>query len=368
MFKKINWASFKGVQYQQDSRKRRRIPLPALRKKCIIALAVMSFIARRRTAVSLLSFTQLFVGTPAHHSLAFVQTASLGNFGRFKQPPQLIAYRSQPSISSSHSSHDASTTLGLWGGDFAGLYATFDLRGNVIPIPEYLLPPTLVEWGQEPLCLEVLVSEDKGSRCTLTILPAIGCSVDNLETMKSWQTLECRNATAASVSAANSTRACFHGATGSHDTNLKMEASFRLNDNHRVRAVVTVHRGSGRPVPPVEIFLERHVCPASSNGTIADGGGLDGQRVSRLLGERLCRSYDFPAQITVSGEANDDNHDTRFFPGNITIVAREDADADGMRLLEIGHFHDSEWRVVQTRVGEDGNVSLHITTRTTSHS
>ena len=46
------------------------------------------------------------------------------------------------------------------GGDFAGLAATFNPGdGTFIPIPEHLIPESLLEWGQEPKCLEVLVSE-----------------------------------------------------------------------------------------------------------------------------------------------------------------------------------------------------------------
>lgn len=50
---------------------------------------------------------------------------------------------------------------GVYGGDFAGLAATFNPGdGDFIPIPDYLIPDGLKEWGQEPKCLEVLVSED----------------------------------------------------------------------------------------------------------------------------------------------------------------------------------------------------------------
>ena len=92
--------------------------------------------------------------------------------------------------------------------------------GSFIPIPDYLIPDSLKEWGQEPKCLEVLVSEDlhedsddhfhyddfddddtddenrhrhhhrhhhhpsSMTRITTTILPDTGCSVDNLEFIK----------------------------------------------------------------------------------------------------------------------------------------------------------------------------------------
>ena len=36
----------------------------------------------------------------------------------------------------------------LIGGDFCGLSATFDLDGKLIPVPENLVPESLLEWGQ----------------------------------------------------------------------------------------------------------------------------------------------------------------------------------------------------------------------------
>ena len=78
------------------------------------------------------------------------------------------------------------------GGDFAGLKATFSASGKFLPIPEYLVPAELLEWGQEPSSLEVLVSEEaKGKeweRQIISVLPAIGCAIDNLETQKSCDT------------------------------------------------------------------------------------------------------------------------------------------------------------------------------------
>ena len=55
-------------------------------------------------------------------------------------------------------------------------------------IPDYLIPEAMKEWGMEPKCLEMLVSEDIKKwktmrRVTTTILPDTGCGVDNLETI-----------------------------------------------------------------------------------------------------------------------------------------------------------------------------------------
>jgi hypothetical protein len=75
------------------------------------------------------------------------------------------------------------------GGDFAGKAATFNpADGSLIDIPDYLIPEALIEWGQAPKCLDILVSEDIDEellvRSTVTVLPGTGCSIDNLETVK----------------------------------------------------------------------------------------------------------------------------------------------------------------------------------------
>jgi hypothetical protein len=92
------------------------------------------------------------------------------------------------------------TTAILGSGDYAGLSATFSSSGGeLIPVPEQLVPQSMIEWGDIPSSLEVLVSEailhdnnddDKKKKKTLmertiiTVLPEVGCGIDNLETTK----------------------------------------------------------------------------------------------------------------------------------------------------------------------------------------
>ncbi|KAL7494683.1 hypothetical protein ACHAWT_003325 [Skeletonema menzelii] len=91
------------------------------------------------------------------------------------------------------------------GGDHAGLSATFSSKtGELIPVPEHLVPESMIEWGAIPSYLEMLVSEDflkenqeKMERTIITVLPEVGCGIDNLETTKkveeyNLQTDECR--------------------------------------------------------------------------------------------------------------------------------------------------------------------------------
>jgi hypothetical protein len=94
-------------------------------------------------------------------------------------------------------------------GDYAGLSATFsssssDINkgvGELIPVPEHLVPESMIEWGDIPTYLEVLSSEDIITldhdpnndeekeqkimeRTVITVLPEVGCGIDNLETTK----------------------------------------------------------------------------------------------------------------------------------------------------------------------------------------
>ena len=88
-------------------------------------------------------------------------------------------------------------------GDYAGLSATFSSSssvGELIPVPEHLVPESMIEWGDIPTHLEVLSSEDivtldhdlnndegkgqKLERTVITVLPEVGCGIDNLETTK----------------------------------------------------------------------------------------------------------------------------------------------------------------------------------------
>jgi len=208
------------------------------------------------------------------------------------------------------------------GGDFAGLSATFDLKGDLIPVPEYLVPESLLEWGQEPSSLEVLVSEDFVKTCTsinkkdslwerqtVTVLPETGCGLDNLETTKSSEVVTMYDEDEDSWSSSSSNtfqqnqwvRTFCLPYEKNHRSGAKVEAAFGLPDNHRSRIVVEIlssddddkHKSNlceYEMQPPIRILLERQTNSLeSTHGTIADGGGLDAQSVSRLLGETLNR-------------------------------------------------------------------------------
>jgi hypothetical protein len=114
-----------------------------------------------------------------------------------------------------------SSNTTLLQGDFCGYLASFDIvptnnagsvayQAQIRPLPDYAIPPAMLEWGQVPTSWEYITSEDMdaiddddnrdrhdNATITLTsahaycltrhgirIYPALGCAVDNLDTQK----------------------------------------------------------------------------------------------------------------------------------------------------------------------------------------
>jgi len=309
---------------------------------------------------------------------AFQATATRGAFGISSSSRRTTRCLAS---SSGNSKNMTTTTTSVndissvaTGGDFAGLLATFTpSSGNTIPIPEYLIPPALLEWGQVPSNLEVLISEEVDgttdtnccwSRQIVTVYPAVGCGVDNLETSvgkETWQTLLREDTVRVAVVAATATD------TATSNRMYKLEACFgwsphengqALTDNYRVsmQVTVTVDAGSDTPTTttitpivqsPVTIRLERQTSQASSDGTIANGGVLDGRTVSTLLGETLRKhqsTFGVPKEVT----AEDTTDTLVHFPGNVTLGIMKDG------VVQLGHSTLSNMRhVVQCRFGVD---------------
>lgn len=86
----------------------------------------------------------------------------------------------------------------LLGGSYAGYLVEFSVRENglsVVPMPSRYVPDELIQWGQVPKSWEVLLSEEiehetnaetssSLRRKTTSILPAVGCGLDSLETIR----------------------------------------------------------------------------------------------------------------------------------------------------------------------------------------
>jgi len=267
------------------------------------------------------------------------------------------------------SSSTSKNVEALIGGDFAGYMGTFSPRdGSLIPIPTYLVPSALLEWGQEPSSLEVIVSEeecnsDSSDECvllkrqTITALPAIGCGVDNLETTKSQQVFA-TNAT--NVFESTSARTLDVVKAGQDDTVVELETIFGLAEEeaHRLRVSMTLQILEQDSMmcmiqSPIRVHLERQSSPVSSRGTVADGGGLDGRTVSTRIGTALKQHINFAdrpplakGRIWTTGSSSDKEEDTTFsatgptiisLPGNVEIVSGPSKD-DEHWIIQVCHF------------------------------
>lgn len=279
----------------------------------------------------------------------------------------------------------------VMGGDFAGLSATFvPTTGELVPIPEYLVPKELLEWGQEPSSLEMIASEDinndddlsvgnadrtkSWSRQTVTVFPAVGCGVDNLHTQKEellWQTIFQEDAVRVAVrsptAAVDPAKQVWtvEASFGWNPEQLKGEDSESPapdigSSSYRVSMQVTatlLQDAAAVLQSPVHVRLERQTNGAvSSRGTIADGGGLDGRQVVQLLGKSLHSQSGFAAEpktksairweaIDATAAAKDDSSSSVqlservHFPGNLTLaVGSNDGDGDSATVLEVGHI------------------------------
>lgn len=293
------------------------------------------------------------------------------------------------------------------GGDFAGLAATFDPGdGSFIPIPEYLIPPSLLEWGQEPKCLEVLVSEDISiisdvdddenddtdgnssstmTRITTTVLPDTGCSVDNLETLKAIDEIDlasqwsCRIEEGGLQVKEDDTATVVglqyplpEDSSSSNNEAVRVETIFGLEaaddgKQYRMRVAIDVvpspSTGTFGIQSPMVLTLERRTNAYSSGGTISDGGGLDGRTVTMLLGERLSGSKTFVDDPPLSENyyKTPDSIKHVAFPGNVSIAYGWLTDDDW--VLQVGHVGPNGMRRVVSRqftVLEDGELDFEI--------
>ena len=230
------------------------------------------------------------------------------------------------------------------GGDFVGLSATFHPQtGAFIPIPEYMIPKSLLQWGQAPTSLQVFTSEDVyhtdgGSspphlrRQTWTMYPETDCGMENIQTHRVAPVHQFVEHTASNRLTTNNndnsarrrridlpsitTRAwSCHPATAAGESNTIMlvESAFvafaKNDDQHRVRIAVEIEifyetcddanshntmtpsRSSAcryRVVSPVKIVLERQLNSVATFGAhFTKGAGLDAAPLTRWMGPIL---------------------------------------------------------------------------------
>jgi len=278
-----------------------------------------------------------------------------------------------------------SGSTGVYGGDFAGLAATFNPGdGSFIPIPEYLIPDELIEWGQEPKCLEVLVSEDiihdktgeeyVMTRVTTTILPSTGCSVDNLETTLAKDEIDLESQFLSIDNDGQDLGEIVGLQYPLGNERLRTETIFSLNDEEgvdRIRVVIDLIPSFENFAikSPMMLMIERQTSPISSGGRISEGGGLDARSIYRLLGDRLRRDTILVDKPLMS---YDDVFCDNYAPKNDTQhvnIARNISIAYGWLedrnswMLQVCHITQDGMRRVISRqfaIAKDGELDFEI--------
>jgi hypothetical protein len=264
------------------------------------------------------------------------------------------------------------------------------MTGRLIPVPEQYVPEALVEWGQEPSCLDVLVAEkeEEGQqnhfkRLTYTILPETGCAVDNLETLKTSESFhispECHQFWQSSQPSNENAWLMWHRPTPGQS--WRIECGFGWTSEQNDSSVVTdssVFRtrlsidaiqqhsddysvSSWQLVSPVRVWLERRI--ANSVSDLVEGGGLDGRTVSTLLGP-LRVFHDFAAkkaQNVMDWQLPSDPNESiktslLLLPANITLAV---AEHDGDLMLEVSRIlSENQRRVLSVALTKSGKIHI----------
>jgi len=139
-------------------------------------------------------------------------------------------------------------------------------------------------------------------RNVVTIMPEVGCGLDNLDTMKNQQSIPNVNtisidglvkvnvgiATAFLTDAKRRVECIFvvqedgkDTSDGDYDDNTAISVS---TSTTRYRISINLHENN-QLRSPIDMTKERKTSDDSSKGTIAKGGGLDSRTVARLIGK-----------------------------------------------------------------------------------
>lgn len=239
------------------------------------------------------------------------------------------------SASSSTPSSPASTTVAdIVGGDYAGLSATFSSSsGALVPVPDHLVPQSMLDWGDIPSYFEVLTSEDwTPSKCgdglertSITVLPEVGCGIDNLEVVKRKEEYgsdvsrfvgwSCKHPESGVVavdrigkSRTVDVETVFQVDSESNEEGEGGEASSR---RRRIRVSLSVEVPEEPTSEPtvsklVTLQVERLVSSQSTQGTAWSGpssnsGGLDARTVMNTIGKGIVYGDVFSVKKTKAG-------------------------------------------------------------------
>ena len=228
------------------------------------------------------------------------------------------------STSSSQSVISTSTNSNnILGGDYAGLLATFSSKtGELITVPEHLVPASMLEWGDIPSSLEILTSEDwlsssnddcneaeEMERTTITVLPEVGCGIDNLEVTRKIDRFGHDESRLISLQHPQQRERevvvldCKRGQSFDMETIFQVdsevdtdekEENIKAKCTRRIRLSLSVDMKSKDPTisKQIKLQIERQYSPQSTQGKAWSGpsynsGGLDARTVMNTIGKNI---------------------------------------------------------------------------------
>lgn len=229
---------------------------------------------------------------------------------------------------STSNSQSTASTFSILGGDYAGLSATFSSKGELVPVPEHLVPESMVEWGEIPSSLETLTSEDlidnddtdsaNMERITISVLPEVGCGLDNLEVTKKSEVYAHDESILKSWKQGDQDQEVI--AVDRVGQTLDLETIFQIDSvkdedgntfPRRIRLSISLNTNKVSEEPTlsklIALHIERQASPQSSKGiswtgTSYNSGGLDARTVMNTIGKDIVYGDVFSVKRKKGGE------------------------------------------------------------------
>ena len=221
------------------------------------------------------------------------------------------------------------------GGDYAGISATFSSKtGQLVSVPEHLIPSSMLEWGVIPSNLEILTSEDwipnvdsngkNIERVTITVLPEVGCGIDNLDvtkkvdkyensSLKSWQNERHPEREVAAIDRKRG-HVIDMETIFQVDSEVNEEEEESKSHSRRIRVSLSIDTSKLSQLPEqsstvsklINLQVERQVSKQSTQGTAWSGpkynsGGLDARTVMKTIGNDIVKGDVFGVKRIKSG-------------------------------------------------------------------
>lgn len=248
----------------------------------------------------------LFRGPPASHFLSKPSEIQRDLYFSGRKVVNRIYYLSMTSYSDNVMTPSLLSSS-IVGGDYAGLSATFSPKsGQLILVPDHLVPEAMLEWGDVPPHLETLTSENQTDggieRTIITVLPEVGCGIDNLETTRKNQVY--KSDTRCQLYSENGYQiATIDQPKSSSQWNL--ETVFGASDEvvteedgnisqhpRRIRILFSVDTSTGSLTSDISMQVERQISDQSTNGNrwtgeASNSGGLDAGTVVKHIGKDI---------------------------------------------------------------------------------